>query len=217
MFSGMVAAIGRIRSVRPFEVEAGRLPLADVKVGDSICVQGVCLTVTAKRGKALRFDVSQETLRVTTGLDRTGEVNLEKALRFGDRIGGHLVTGHVDGVGVVVKRQGNLLEVKVPRSLGRYVARKGSICIDGVSLTVNRVQGLVFEVNLIPHTLKVTTMKRLAPGAKVNLEMDPAARYRKKPARPSPARKRGEDSDDIERAVYDGMQDLRAEKERKPE
>lgn len=217
MFSGIVAAIGRIRSVNPFEVEAGRLPLADVKVGDSICVQGVCLTVTARRGKALRFDVSQETLRVTTGLDRIGEVNLEKSLRFGDPIGGHLVSGHVDGVGTVVQRRGNFLQVKVPRPLARYIARKGSICIDGVSLTVNRVQGLVFEVNLIPHTLKVTTMKRLAPGKKVNLEMDPAARYKKKPARSSPARKRGEDSDDIERAVYDGMQDLRAEKERKPE
>jgi riboflavin synthase len=209
MFSGIVQAVGRVRSVKPFEIESGRLPLGDVKVGDSICVQGVCLTVTAKRGKALRFDVSHETLRVTTGLDRTGEVNLEKALRFGDPIGGHFVTGHVDGVGVVVKRQGNLLQVKVPRPLGRYVARKGSICIDGVSLTVNRVQGLAFEVNLIPHTLKVTTMKRLTRGAKVNLEVDPAARYRKKPARLSPSRERGEDSDDIERAVYDGMQDLR--------
>jgi len=217
MFTGIVQAVGRIQSVKPFVVGAGRLPLADVKVGDSICVQGVCLTVTAKRGKALHFDVSRETLGITTGLERTGEVNLEKALRFGDRIGGHLVTGHVDGVGVVVRREGNFLQVRVPRSLGRYVAGEGSICIDGVSLTVNRVRGLAIEVNLIPHTLKVTTMKRLTRGAKVNLEMDPAARYRKKPAPSSPSRKRGEDSDDIERAVYDGMQDLRAEKEGKPE
>ena len=177
MFTGIVAAVGRIVKTKPLIVEAGALRLADVRIGDSICVQGACLTVTAKRGKKLSFDVSRETLRVTAGLDRPGEVNLEKSLGLGDKLGGHLVTGHVDGVGVVVKRAGGLLQVKVPRGLARYVARKGSICIDGVSLTVNRVKGDTFEVNLIPHTLKVTTLKRLARGSKVNLEIDLLARY----------------------------------------
>ncbi|MEK6246464.1 MAG: riboflavin synthase [Pseudomonadota bacterium] len=177
MFSGIVAAVGRIVKTRPLVVEAGALRLADVRVGDSICVQGACLTVTAKRGKKVSFDVSRETLRVTAGLDRLGEVNLEKSLALGDRLGGHLVTGHVDGVGVVVKRAGGLLRVKVPKKLSRYVASKGSICIDGVSLTVNRVRSDTFDVNLIPHTLKVTTLVRLARGVKVNLEVDLFARY----------------------------------------
>jgi riboflavin synthase len=177
MFTGIVAAVGRIVKTRPFVVEAGTLRLADVRIGDSICVQGACLTVTAKRGKKLSFDVSRETLRVTAGLDRSGEVNLEKSLGLGDKLGGHLVTGHVDGVGVVQRRSEGLLRVKVPKKLSQYVARKGSICIDGVSLTVNRVRGDTFEVNLIPHTLMVTTLKRLARGSKVNLEVDLLARY----------------------------------------
>ncbi|HEX9396593.1 MAG TPA: riboflavin synthase, partial [Burkholderiales bacterium] len=163
--------------------------------------------------------------KVTAGLDRPGPVNLEKALRFGDRIGGHLVTGHVDGVGEVVKRRKNFLQVKLPPPLARYMATKGSVCIDGVSLTINRVQGLAFEVNLIPHTLKVTTLKRLAPGAKVNLEVDLAARYlerlqelsMEKPSPLQPAEEQQQHSEDIERAVYDGMQDLRVRKERLPE
>jgi len=120
--------------------------------------------VKKAKGK-LWFDVSKETLRVTAGLDRLGEVNLEKSLGLGDKLGGHLVTGHVDGVGVVLKHSKGFLQVKVPQALSRYVARKGSICIDGVSLTVNRVKGAIFEVNLIPHTLKVTILKRLAPIA----------------------------------------------------
>lgn len=177
MFTGIVAAVGRIVSTRPFVVDAGRLPLADVRIGDSVAVQGACLTVVKKAGKKLHFDVSRETLRVTAGLDRPGDVNLEKSLQFGERIGGHLVTGHVDGIGIVAERQKNFLKVKMPKALARYVARKGSICIDGVSLTVNRVTGGAFEVNLIPHTLKVTTLGRLAPGARVNLEVDLLARY----------------------------------------
>jgi riboflavin synthase len=177
MFTGIVQAVGRIEKLKPLQVATGRWPLGDVRVGDSICVQGCCLTVVRKAKGKLCFDVSKETLRVTVGLDAPGEVNLEKSLALGDRMGGHFVTGHVDGVGLVSKRSGGLLAVKAPRALARYIARKGSICIDGVSLTVNRVAVSTFEVNLIPHTLKVTTLGRLARGDKVNLEVDIIARY----------------------------------------
>ncbi len=177
MFTGIVRAVGKIRRANPLAIDSGDLDLSDVAVGDSICVQGVCLTVTALRSGGFTADVSRETLRVTAGLDRPGKVNLEKSLAAGDRLGGHLVTGHVDGVGKVLKFAKGRLEVRAPKGLGRCIARKGSICIDGVSLTVNRVAGGVFEVNLIPHTLKVTTLGRLAPGAKVNLEVDLIARY----------------------------------------
>ena len=177
MFTGIVQAVGRIEKLHPLQVGTGRLPLADIRIGDSVCVQGCCLTVVKKAKGKLWFDVSRETLRVTAGLDRPGDVNLEKSLGLGDKLGGHLVTGHVDGVGVVQKRENGFLRVKAPRALSRFIARKGSICIDGVSLTVNRVRGVTFEVNLIPHTLKVTTLKRLAPGSRVNLEVDLLARY----------------------------------------
>jgi riboflavin synthase len=177
MFTGIVQAVGKIVSAKPFVVDAGRLSLSDVRVGDSICVQGACLTVTNKLGKRLSFDVSQETLECTSGLDRPGGVNLEKALRLADRLGGHLVTGHVDGVGLLVQVKGSVYTFRAPKAVARYVAPKGSICIDGVSLTVNRVRGAEFEVNLIPHTLKVTTLARLKPGTEVNLEADLIARY----------------------------------------
>jgi riboflavin synthase len=177
MFTGIVQAVGRIVSVKPFMIDAGRLPLADIRAGDSICVQGACLTVTKKRGKRLCFDVSQETLDCTTGLARPGAVNLEKALRLADRLGGHLVSGHVDGVGQLVHAKGSVYTFRAPKAVARYLAPKGSICIDGVSLTVNRVRGAEFEVNLIPHTLKVTTLARLEPGTEVNLEADLIARY----------------------------------------
>jgi riboflavin synthase len=177
MFTGIIQAVGKIVSVKPFVVDAGRLPLADVRVGDSICVQGACLTVTKKRGKRLSFDVSEETRDCTASLDRPGRVNLEKAVRLADRLGGHLVTGHVDGVGQVVAVKGSVHRFRAPRGIARYVAAKGSICIDGVSLTVNRVDGHEFEVNLIPHTLKSTTLSRLEPGAEVNMEADVVARY----------------------------------------
>jgi len=177
MFTGIVQAVGRIRRASPFEVDAGKLPLADVRVGDSILVQGACLTVTRKRGKSLFFDVSRETLDCTTGLDRAGPVNLEKALRLADRLGGHLVSGHVDGIGLVTAVAGSVYRFRAPKAVARYIAPKGSICVDGVSLTVNRVQGAEFEVNLIPHTLKVTTLARLKPGAEANLEADLVARY----------------------------------------
>jgi len=177
MFTGIVQAVGKIASVKPFVVDAGKLPLADVRAGDSICVQGACLTVTKKLGRRLSFDVSQETLECTTGLDRPGAVNLEKALRLADRLGGHLVTGHVDGVGLLVQVKGSVYTFRAPKAVARFVAPKCSICIDGVSLTVNRVRGAEFDVNLIPHTLKVTTLARLKPGAEVNMEADLIARY----------------------------------------
>ncbi len=177
MFTGIVTAVGRIEKFKPLQVATGRLPLADVRIGDSICVQGCCLTVVKKAKGKLWFDVSGETLRVTAGLDRPGEVNLEKSLRLGDKLGGHLVIGHVDGVGRVVGIKGSEYGFTVPKGLARFVARKGSICIDGVSLTVNRAKGRSFIVNLIPHTLKVTTLGRLAKGDRVNLEIDLVARY----------------------------------------
>jgi riboflavin synthase len=177
MFTGIVQAIGRIEKLKPLQVATGRLPLGDVRIGDSICVQGCCLTVVKKAKGRLWFDVSKETLRVTTGLDRPGDVNLEKSLGLGDKLGGHLVTGHVDGVGLLKSRKGSVYTFGAPKSLARYIARKGSVCIDGVSLTVNRVRGSDFDVNLIPHTLRVTTLHRLSAGAKANLEVDLVARY----------------------------------------
>ena len=177
MFTGIVQAVGNIVRLQPLEVDCGALDLSDVAIGDSICVQGVCLTVTALTGRGFTADVSAETLRVSAGLDRQGAVNLEKSLALHDRLGGHLVAGHVDGVGEVTRFENGLLEVRAPEELARYIARKGSICVDGVSLTVNRVQGSVFEAFLIPHTLQVTTLSRLRRGARVNLEVDLIARY----------------------------------------
>ena len=177
MFTGIVQAVGKIVRVAPLEVQCPGLGLSDVAIGGSIAVQGVCLTVTSLTGKGFTADVSAETLRLTTGLDRPGEVNLEKSLKLGAELGGHLVAGHVDGVGEVVSRDGGVVIFRGPASLQKYVARKGSICIDGVSLTVNRVDGDVFEVNLIPHTLEVTTLGRLRKGTTVNLEVDLIARY----------------------------------------
>ena len=177
MFTGIVQAVGAIVRLAPLQIDSGTLDLSDVRVGDSICVQGVCLTVTTMSRGGFTADVSEETLRVTTGLDRPGPVNLEKSLALGERLGGHLVTGHVDGVGEVARRDGGVLAFRAPRELSRFIARKGSVCVDGVSLTVNAVAGDTFEVNLIPHTLEVTTLSRLQPGARVNLEVDLLARY----------------------------------------
>jgi len=178
MFTGIVQAVGRIARLAPLEIECDAFDLSDVRVGDSICVQGVCLTVTALTGRGFTADVSPETRAVTAGLERVGGgVNLEKSLTLGERLGGHLVTGHVDGVGEVLTFANGVLSVRLPRELRRYVARKGSICVDGVSLTVNRVEGDVFDAYLIPHTQKVTTLGRLAPGERVNLEVDLVARY----------------------------------------
>jgi riboflavin synthase len=177
VFTGIVQAVGRVLRTQPFEIDSGALDLAGVVAGDSIAVQGVCLTVTGLRARGFTADVSRETLAVTTGLERPGEVNLEKALRLGDALGGHLVAGQVDGIGELVQREASVFSFRMPGALARYVARKGSICVDGVSLTVNRVEDDRFDVNLIPHTLGVTTLSRLAPGVKVNLEVDLIARY----------------------------------------
>jgi len=177
MFTGIVQAVGRIEKLKPLQVATGSLPLGDVRIGDSISVQGCCLTVVKKSKGKLWFDISKETLRVTAGLDGAGEVNLEKSLGLGDKVGGHLVTGHVDGVGRVVAIKGSEYTFEAPKHLKRFIAQKGSVCVDGVSLTVNRVKGRAFDVNLIPHTLKVTTLGRLARGDTVNLEIDLVARY----------------------------------------
>jgi riboflavin synthase len=177
MFTGIVVAVGKIVRTAPLELDAGKLDLRDVRVGDSIMVQGACLTVVRKRGRILSFDVSAETVECTSGLDRPGKVNLEKALRLADRLGGHLVTGHVDGIGLVTGVKGSVYTFRAPKAVARYLAAKGSICIDGVSLTVNRVRGAEFDVNLIPHTLKVTTLARLKVGSEANLEADLVARY----------------------------------------
>ena len=187
MFTGIVAAVGRIERVEPREqglhlvIDAGSLDLGDVAVGDSIAVNGCCLTVVARSGARFEVDVSQETIECTVGLGAPGEVNLEKSLRLADRLGGQLLTGHVDGVGEVVAFEpvgdNYRLVVRAPAPLAKYIARKGSIAVQGVSLTVNRVDGAEFEVNLIPHTLAVTTLKVLEPGARANLEVDLIARY----------------------------------------
>jgi riboflavin synthase len=169
------------RGVR-LTIEAPGLKLADVALGDSIAHAGVCLTVIAKKKNSYQVDVSRETLDCTVGLDKPGgEVNLEKAMRLNDFIGGHLVSGHVDGVGEVEMfesiGESHELVIKAPKSLAKYIARKGSIVVDGVSLTTNRVKGRRFSINLIPHTVEVTTLKHLHAGAKVNLEIDLIARY----------------------------------------
>jgi riboflavin synthase len=191
MFSGIVAAVGRITRIDPLEqgvrltVDTAGLGLDDVALGDSIAHNGVCLTVIGIDGRNAQFDVSKETLNCTAGLDAPGEVNLEKALRLSDRLGGHLVSGHVDGVGTVrsFERVGESHELVIvaPKPLARYIARKGSITVQGVSLTVNRVSdvedGCEFSINLIPHTVQVTTLGSLKAGSRVNLEIDLIARY----------------------------------------
>ncbi len=188
MFSGIVADVGLIKSAQDREgglrltVATKVLGMDDVALGDSIAVNGVCLTVVKIEGLDFIVDVSRETLNCTTGLDRQGaHVNLEKALRLSDRLGGHRVSGHVDGVGEVAAfndiGESWRLAVRAPHALAKYIAVKGSITINGVSLTVNQVAGDEFEVNLIPHTLEVTTLNELKAGAKVNLEIDLIARY----------------------------------------
>ena len=187
MFTGIVQAMGKITAVVPGEggvrltIDPGQLDLSDVALGDSIAVQGVCLTVIDRQSRALDFDVSSETLGVTVGLAAPGPVNPEKSLRLADRLGGHLVSGHVDSIGTVVQWEpvgdSQLLAIEAPAELAHYIARKGSITVSGVSLTTNTVDGARFTINLIPHTLAVTTLGALQAGAQVNLEVDLLARY----------------------------------------
>jgi riboflavin synthase len=187
MFTGIVQAVGRIDRFVPGEagararIDAPSLDLADALLGDSIAVDGCCLTVVSLDATGFEVDISRETLDCTAGFRAGQRLNLEKALRANDRLGGHLVTGHVDGVGEVVsvtpEGDNRRLAFRIPRELSRYVARKGSITVNGVSLTVNRVEDDVFAVNLIPHTLAMTNLGDLAPGSLVNLEVDLIARY----------------------------------------
>ena len=195
MFTGIVAAVGRITRIEPLgdqgeagvrlQIASGGLPLSDVAIGDSIAINGACMTVTSKTDQSFTVDVSRESLNCTVGLDAPGEVNLEKALTLAERLGGHLVSGHVDGLGRVVHfapvGESWRLDVLAPSELGKYLAYKGSVVINGVSLTVNSVsdspQGCTISINLIPHTTEVTTLKHLREGSRVNLEVDLIARY----------------------------------------
>ena len=199
MFTGIVAAVGKISSVEPLagghdagvrlSIDAGGLALGDVALGDSIAINGACMTVVEKTDTRFCVDVSRESLNCTVGLDQMSEVNLEKALTLAERLGGHLVSGHVDGLGRVRKFEpvGESWElvIEAPQQLARYLAFKGSIVVNGVSLTVNRVEdlgaaaadGCLCSINLIPHTIASTTLKNLHAGDRVNLEIDLIARY----------------------------------------
>ena len=189
MFTGIVQGVATVRAIEPrggdvtLVFDTAGISLADIELGGSIAVSGVCLTATRFDTASFAADVSRETLSLTTlGSWVVGSrVNLEKALLAGQALGGHYVTGHVDGVGELVSRHDDArsvrMEFRVPPELARYVARKGSICIDGVSLTVNGARGDRFDVNLVPHTLEVTTLGGLQAGSRVNLEVDIIARY----------------------------------------
>jgi riboflavin synthase len=189
MFTGIIQSVGKITSLERrggdmrIGIDTGKLPMEDVELGDSIAVSGVCLTVVEKTGTGFLADVSGETLRRTVigELGQGDGVNLEKALTLATRLGGHLVSGHVDGVGRVVSRREDSRSVqftlRAPDELARYIAAKGSITVDGVSLTVNAVNGAEFELNIVPHTLAETTLSGYRTDRHVNLEVDLVARY----------------------------------------
>jgi riboflavin synthase len=187
MFTGIIHAVGRVAAVKPaarsaqVEIDAGPLDLGDLAVGDSIACNGVCLTVVRLSAAGFTVDISGETIGTTAGFGAGARVNLEKSLRLADRLGGHLVSGHVDGCGEVTAidpvEGSREVMIRFPTQLGRYIARKGSIAVNGVSLTVNAVTGGAFSVNLIPHTLAATNLADLEPGDRVNLEIDLVARY----------------------------------------
>lgn len=189
MFTGIVATVGTLEEIRAvgdasrLRIGSGELDLGDVALGDSIACSGPCLTVVALDGDSFEVDVSHETLaRTTLGRRQVGDgLNLEKALRLDERLGGHLVSGHVDGVGRVRVREpaGEYLrfEIEVPAALARYLAFKGSVCVDGVSLTINAAGSDAFDILTIPHTLERTTLGTLRPGSEVNIEVDLIARY----------------------------------------
>ena len=189
MFTGIIETIGKIKNIEKndtdarFLVQTSGLDLTDVAVGDSICVNGVCLTVTSLPGDGFWTDVSGETLMRTTlsDLEINSPVNLEKSLLPTTRMGGHLVSGHVDGVGEVMEKNNAgrsvQFQIQVPETLAKYIAEKGSVCIDGVSLTINRVVAATLEINIIPHTLQETIIGTYAVGQNVNIEVDIIARY----------------------------------------
>jgi len=189
MFTGIIQAIGSIADLQPkggdmaLVVNTGKLDMADVALGDSIAVNGVCLTAVALTENSFTADVSRETLSLTSlgGLSKGSKVNLEKALTLQTRLGGHMVSGHVDGLGSVESRltdgRSERFVIKAPQDIAKYIATKGSITIDGVSLTVNKVEGASFEINIVPHTLQETIMGDYKAGSKINLEVDVVARY----------------------------------------
>ena len=191
MFTGIIEAVGEIKKIIPLEngvrieITSGGLDLSDLRIGDSIATNGVCLTITTLMGNTISMEVSRETLNCTQSLDiRGGRVNLEKAMQLSDRINGHLVSGHVDGVGKIIKLEpageSYILAIRPPIALMKYIAKKGSITVNGVSLTVNLITKDEFRVNLIPHTLAATTFKELKKDMEVNLEVDLFARYLEK-------------------------------------
>ncbi len=187
MFTGIIQAVGQLTPATQstgdiqISIAANQLDLTDVNIGDSIAVNGVCLTVTTINQTHFTADVSKATLNVTTSLNQKGFVNLEKAMRLDSRLGGHLVSGHVDGIGEVVQFEAIndcwLLVIRAPHAISKYIARKGSICVNGVSLTTNTVEKDNFAINIIPHTLEKTTLGTLKVGSLVNLEIDQIARY----------------------------------------
>ncbi|HIG91063.1 MAG: riboflavin synthase [Methylococcales bacterium] len=189
MFTGIILAIGKVERLEALggdyqlTFNTGQLSLDDVNIGDSIAVNGVCLTAVELTTNSFSADVSRETLsRTTLGQAKPGtSVNLELALAPTTRLGGHFVSGHVDGLGTVLRKEQEgrsfRFDIKVPQTLGRYIAEKGSICIDGISLTVNQVAGEIFSVNIVPHTLSVTTLGAITIGDTVNIEVDVLARY----------------------------------------
>jgi len=189
MFTGIVETVGNIASMSPqggdvqLLIKTGKLDLGDVKLGDSIAVNGVCLTVIALSATGFSADVSLETLRRTSfkQLKVGSRVNLEKALTPTTRLGGHIVSGHVDGLGEIVSREEDArsihLKVQAPAELARYLSEKGSVCVDGVSLTINGINGALFDLNIVPHTSQETTVDQWRAGAGVNLEVDIIARY----------------------------------------
>lgn len=189
MFTGIIQSIGSLSDIQPkggdmaLVVNTGKLDMSDVDLGDSIAVNGVCLTAVAMTESSFTADVSRETLSLTSlgDISKGSEVNLEKALTLQTRLGGHLVSGHVDGLGEVVSRQNDgrseRFRIQAPDELAKYIAAKGSITIDGVSLTVNKVEGSFFEINIVPHTIQETIISHYQPGTQINLEVDVIARY----------------------------------------